>query len=265
MKVNIFFIGPPRIMTTKIISLLSEHPQFCVSTPKESKFFSLYYSQGKKLLEGHYPDYNNEPFVVYSNPIDCNMDYVADRIYNYNPDAKIIMGLRDPILRAISHYGIHRYNLPMGRVCENIWDEFDRNYKNFNPRKFLSEGDFIPYCNEYGSCYVQQYFECSLYFNIYKKWFEKFPNNMHIYSHDDFKFNFLFQFNKILDFVGAYSIPSVDSSPIHSISQYRGSLDYKRLKKEFIERYPTIYNYYVKDLKLMGEVIGSPLNQIWEY
>ena len=161
-KPNVFIIGAPRCMTTRIVSWMKDHSEICTSVPKEGKFFSLYYTgddkNNQEIVNSYYRNYDGERCVVYSNPIDCNLEYVADRILAYaGPDAKIIMGIRQPIQRAISHWGIHRFKLPLGRVSTNIFDDFDKNYATFNKRKFISEGDFVPYCNSFGSCYVPQY------------------------------------------------------------------------------------------------------------
>lgn len=263
MKIDAFLIGAPRTMTTKIHECMSSHKQIATSNPKELKYFSIHHGDEDYLLS-HYDEFEIESKdkIIYSNPIDCNMDYVADRIQSHNPGAKIIMGIRSPIERAISHYGIHRFKLPQGRVCKNIFDEFDRNENNFSKRKFLCEGDFIPYCNEYGSCYVQQYFECSLYFNMYLKYSERFED-IHIYTFDDLSLNFNSEYNKILNFIGVESDNSQPPTKTNSLTSWGGDLDFEKIEKQFRSRYPDIVREFIWEAEMLSPIIGVDLVELW--
>lgn len=267
MKIDAFLIGTPRTMTTRLVELMSAHPELGTSNPKESKYFSISYRHPEYL---HRQYFHNDIFgkkpniLVYSNPIDCNMDYVRDRIYKHNPEAKIILGVREPISRAISHFGIHRFKLPMGRVCENIWDEFDRNVNNLALNKFLSEGDFIPYCNEFGSCYIPQYLECSLYHNIWKKW-QMFPS-VYIYEFENLKKNFNDEYNKILHYIGVEPA-NVAHSPkeSNSLRSYGCEWNMNQMVEEFINRYPQIADLFYQEGILLQENSGVNVIKNWWY
>lgn len=255
MKIDAFLIGAPRCATTKIINCMYNNIHICPSHPKELKFFSIHYPKGGEELQKYYDvDENSCKFpevFIYSNPIDCNMDYVRDRIYHHNPFAKIIMGVRNPIKRAISHWGIHRYKLPIGRV-KTIWDEFDENVKTFSLSKFKSEGDFIPYCNEYGSCYIPQYLECSMYGNMMLK-YSCFPS-IHVYDFDEVQKDFVKEYSKILKYLGLKTQNIVDTNSNNSLLSHGSDINIDELAEEFKKRYPDIVNLFMMDACLLDKL-----------
>lgn len=264
-KPNVFIIGAPRCMTTRIVSWLNNHPDVCTSKPKESKHFSINYHEGQPGIDRHYPDYDGEPIVVYSNPIDCNMEYVADRIHDYNPDAKIVMGIRSPINRLISHWGIHRYKLPIGRVHKNMWDTLDLNVDSLNKNKFPSEAEFIPYCNQFGSCYVPQYVECSLYHNMWAKWNKRF-GDVFVYLTDDYydDKSSLFQYNRLLKHIGASEVDKMPTNgDVNDLAAWGGKIDFSFAEMHFRDRYPTVFEAIVEDTADMSGVVGRDLVRLW--
>lgn len=111
---NFFLVGPPKCGTTAIASNLARHPEIFVSDPKEPNYF---------FYEGGNP-YNFEPeggdsfqsyqdlFSSRGNEIavgDASTWYffgrhVPKEIHKFNPKAKIIAVMRNPIYRALSMY-----------------------------------------------------------------------------------------------------------------------------------------------------------------
>lgn len=246
-KFDIFFVGPPRTMTSKFMSLLSHHPGVGVdAVQKESKYFCCHYND-KKYMGDHFPHYSKSLAWVYCNPLYTNMEFIRDRIYKHNPDAKIVIGIRNPIDRAISHYGVMRHNnMPVGRV-RGIWDEFDENHRTFNRRKIKSEGDFIPWVNKFDSCYLPQYFELGMYVHIIEMWQEKFEHNIVVYHFDWFKNNFSNAWSDLLARLDLPKLPEhlmFDEAPVHSLHQMGWNPDWSNLRREFRKRYPDIVYQY---------------------
>lgn len=260
-RISTFLIGPPRCATTSIIDVFRAHPELSVSTPKELKFFSIHYdtSLDYAMLDDSYDDVDLTR--VYCNPIDCNMMYVRDRIHLYNPCADIIMGVRHPIERAISHWGIHRYKLPIGRV-KNIWDEFDHNAKTFSLNKFKSEGDFIPYCNQYGSCTVPQYLECSMYNNIYEMYKARFEDVM---VYDTFRLvrDWPLTIDDVLDFIGVCPTQVASAPESNSIGSWGGHIPMAEYVREFKNRYPEIVYLYRTEAIALDRALGTNYYEEW--
>jgi len=102
MKVNLFGIGSAKCGTTTLFDTLDRHPQVCGSRPKEANFFA----HSKNFAKG-YQWYHNACFSHYSGQkyaLDVTPNYsgidfqvAAKRLYDYNPKAKLIYIIRDPV------------------------------------------------------------------------------------------------------------------------------------------------------------------------
>ncbi|KAA1259022.1 Sulfotransferase domain protein [Rubripirellula obstinata] len=104
---NFVGIGPGKCGTTWLYQALNNHPQVCVSTAKETLYFSDYNAKDFSWYLKFFkvPSNTPRPFAIgeVSNTYIFDRD-VAARIAKELPDAKIIYNLRDPIDRAFSHY-----------------------------------------------------------------------------------------------------------------------------------------------------------------
>ena len=108
-KPNLFIIGSMKSGTTALHDLVGAHPLAYMSTPKEPMHFAhsertnaeladylkLFASAGGAVIVGESSTgYAKHP----------KHQGVAERLYEFNPAAKIIMVMRDPVQRALSHY-----------------------------------------------------------------------------------------------------------------------------------------------------------------
>lgn len=108
----------------------------------------------------------------------------AENIYNYNPKAKIIIMLRNPIDRAWSHYNMERR---MGLVSGNFLQEFNK-YKSLPYPIWGKDAIFLS-----GGNYYEQV----------KRYIDRFPKEqLMICLYDDYKINPQDTINKILTFIG---------------------------------------------------------------
>jgi Sulfotransferase domain len=107
---NLFIIGAQRSGSTYLYEILDCHPEVSMAQPvrPEPKFFlnELLVSKGKKFYEETYfsshklrTRYFGEKSTSYIESADAAM-----RIKKYYPDARILIILRDPVLRAYSNY-----------------------------------------------------------------------------------------------------------------------------------------------------------------
>lgn len=127
-KPNFFIIGAAKCGTTTLYEYLNAHPQVFMSSVKEPHFFSdiesanpfdylapvageKYHNKiirDEKIYMNLFQKSDNFPVrgeASVSYLLDLN---AAERIYNFNPDAKIIAILRDPVQRAFSHFKANR-------------------------------------------------------------------------------------------------------------------------------------------------------------
>ena len=120
-KPNLFIIGSMKSGTTYLHRLLASHPSIFMSEPKEpcafvapdqlrslwpwaweqgywrdrERYLELFRSAGSAKLRGAGSVYYTHLPVATGIP---------ERIYEFNPDSRLIYVMRDPVERAISHY-----------------------------------------------------------------------------------------------------------------------------------------------------------------
>lgn len=102
-----FIIGAPKGGTTALWQYLRVHPEISMPIDKEAPYFASDEMQ-RKGWDWYLKEFfiGKEQAHVYgtASPQYMSFPYSARNIYNMFPEAKIIVLLRDPIERAISHY-----------------------------------------------------------------------------------------------------------------------------------------------------------------
>lgn len=121
-KVNLFLIGSQKCGTTALFRLLAQHPQISVSSEKEpatfvdEKALSLAPASNVKkwwTLDAYHGLFTKDASAKYY--AEGSTWYgmapffkdAAQRIHEYNPDARLIYVVREPVRRIISHYKMH--------------------------------------------------------------------------------------------------------------------------------------------------------------
>lgn len=119
--VNFLLVGAQKSGTTTLYSYLQEHPEIMMSSKKEVHFFNK-----DDYFKKEVPDYSyyhtffgvpETGTYLYGEATPAYM-YCRDapkRIWQYNPDMKIILILRNPIERAFSHW-----NMEVSRGAESL-------------------------------------------------------------------------------------------------------------------------------------------------
>lgn len=103
---DFIIIGAMKSGTSSLFHYLRQHPGLTPSHVKEVHYFDNNFDKGPRWYASHFPlrrlnrgamTYEASPSYIF-NPL------VARRIYDHNPETKIIAVLRNPTQRAISHY-----------------------------------------------------------------------------------------------------------------------------------------------------------------
>lgn len=110
-NVNLFLIGVNKAGTSWLYSLLDQHPDVFMADAKELYFFGDLDDSGIDDLDryhSHFPfeapyRYFGDATVMYYRSAE-----VAAEIEAYNPDAKILAIVRDPIQRLLSQFRYHK-------------------------------------------------------------------------------------------------------------------------------------------------------------
>ena len=107
-KPNVFLIGVQKSATTSLYNWIAQHPDVCGPTStKDTPFFidDKLYNKGFSFLESIYSKYyENQKVIINGSAHTVYFEKALKRLSNYNPEAKIILVLRNPVERAISAY-----------------------------------------------------------------------------------------------------------------------------------------------------------------
>ncbi len=197
-KANLFVVGAMKAGTTSFIEMLGQHPEIYVSPIKEphffleqlpkkiynpSRFFNLetYFEKefpaplhiANVSKEEHYQKLFSLAKSGHTYLAEASTGYLhdpnaAENIYRYNPDAKIIILLRDPLQRAYSHY---KMDLGLGRTNKSFSMEIEKELTNRDNSKF----DIWGYVN------------MSLYYDNIKRYKNFFGNNVFVFTLSEFE------------------------------------------------------------------------------
>ena len=114
-QIDFLGIGPSKAGTTWLGHMLSAHPEICMAEPKEVHFFNDFISHNKLYDAPHYPlglewyakhfsHCRGQKIKGEVTPRYLIDPVAAERIYAHNPNVKLIVCLRSPYKRIISHY-----------------------------------------------------------------------------------------------------------------------------------------------------------------
>jgi Sulfotransferase domain len=110
---NTIILGAQKAGTTTLFALLSRHPCVVTSFTKEVHFFDVHQDRGIKWYRAHFPTTRQAEelaleglpqAVLEASPYYLFHPSVPDRLAETIPDARFVVLLRDPVVRAWSHY-----------------------------------------------------------------------------------------------------------------------------------------------------------------
>lgn len=123
---SFFILGAAKCGTTSLHSYLGQHPEICVSNPKEPFYFEAELDRGPSYYFSRYfAHWAGERIVGEARHRNLYMPYAAERIFQFNPRARLIVCVRNPVERAISHwwhwYSRNEEHLSLGQCIEQDW------------------------------------------------------------------------------------------------------------------------------------------------
>jgi len=110
-EVGAFLLGAPKCGTTWLAEVLMQHPEICVSDPKEPNIVATHKGTfGRDESEPDWAAYS-DCFNGEGLRIDCSVHAMAcpvapSRVANNWPNARLIICLREPVSRTISHWNM---------------------------------------------------------------------------------------------------------------------------------------------------------------
>lgn len=103
-NVTFLGIGAQKCASTWVYKILQEHPDVFVSDPKELDFFSHNYNCGFQWYLKYFNEGIDKKIFGEISPSYFYDRSAPKRVFDYNPEMKIIITLRDPIDRAYSNH-----------------------------------------------------------------------------------------------------------------------------------------------------------------
>jgi len=102
---NFFLLGAAKCGTTTLYAYLKNMPDICMSRSKEPFFFEAEFEKGLDFYRKKYfAHWKGEPIIGDARHRNLYLPYVPQRIHQSNPNAKLLITLRNPIDRAFSHW-----------------------------------------------------------------------------------------------------------------------------------------------------------------
>jgi tetratricopeptide (TPR) repeat protein len=147
-------IGSQRCGTTSLYTYLAEHPQILTPIKKEMDFLSWHFHRGIDWYLAHFPQIpQGEQFVTgEASPSYFDSREAPERLYSACPETKLIVLLRNPVDRAISHfYRLKGLNWEGRSLDRAISDEVERLNQNpeyiigEEPGNYLARGRYIEF------------------------------------------------------------------------------------------------------------------------
>ncbi|NJK67458.1 MAG: tetratricopeptide repeat protein [Microcoleus sp. CSU_2_2] len=151
---NFIIIGSQRCGTTSLYTYLAQHPQILTPIKKEMDFFSWHFHRGIDWYLAHFPPIpQGENFFTFeASPSYFDYREAPERLYSAFPQVKLIVLLRNPVDRAISHfYRLSSLNWEHRSFDRAISDEVERLNQNpeyiigGEPGNYLARGRYVEF------------------------------------------------------------------------------------------------------------------------
>ncbi|MBW7470467.1 sulfotransferase domain-containing protein [Marinobacter sp. M216] len=207
MLVNFLVAGTQKGGTSALDAYLREHPQICMANRKEVHFFDneAAFANGAanyKTYHAAFSPTKDHTTIGESTPIYMYWEPAPRRIWEYNPDMKIILTLRNPIDRAYSHWNMETAR---GKECVSFKSAII--HENERSREVLP--------NQHR---VYSYTDRGFYsYQLKRLWHYFSKENTLILRHEELKTSPNHTLRKVTDFLGLAPLPTVHPKEVHRI------------------------------------------------
>lgn len=199
---DFIIIGAMKSATSAIYEYLMQHPLVRRRMPKELHYFTLNYDRGSDwYLSQFVPKNSNHQdkkiLIGEASPSYFPSPVAPERIYQLLPKVKIILSLRNPSDRAISHY-YHQVN--------RVKDETRSLELAFSEQE-IADLEQRPYTK------TSSYIQLGKYLHQVKRWLDIFPREqVLILNYHDLESNPTIFISQIFDFLTLpqYAIDKID-------------------------------------------------------
>jgi len=153
-QLNWVAIGPQRTATTWLYKILENHSELCFPKGvKETFFFDERYSKDLAWYRAHFRHQQSHQYCCEIAPSYFDVEAVPKRLYAHNPDCRIVVTLRNPILRT---WSLYRHHFAKGRVSGSFEEATEQ-----MPR-ILTSGSYATHLPRWLNRFGSQQVKCLL-------------------------------------------------------------------------------------------------------
>lgn len=250
-KPTFLIVGAQKCGTTSLAYYLSQHPKVFFSKQKELHFFNRIKDFSPAWYKTHFPI---DLFGKYRHYGEATPDYILypqipGLIKKLNPNTKIIVLLKDPVSRMVSHY---KHNLTQKREWLDMSEAFDAEKYRTNPdivdvitSKYEVVKDFSNYSYKQKGLYAYQL----------EKWFDVFDEKDIMVINSELFFESPEKvFNEVTDFLDLDRCSKIDFSArnvsnLSSVMSSDESDKYLEYFSEDLNKLKDLYGIEFKSIK----------------
>ena len=245
---DFLIIGAQKCGTTSLYNYLIQHPQIVPALQKEVHFFDLNFDKGLDWYQSQFQplDSHNHLITGEASPYYIFHPLVPERVHQLFPKVKLIVLLRNPVERAISHY-YHEVRLgyeTMG-LEEAIASESTR--LRGEVEKIIADGNYYSFNHQHYT-----YLSRGIYFDQLHTWMKFFPPEQFlIILSEDLFINPDRILNQVFDFL---------ELPPHQLTQYNkfNAGDYPPISQKIYQQLQAYFRPYNQKLEtLLAQKIYS--------
>lgn len=215
-KPNFFIIGAPKCGTTSLSKWLDQHPNVFFSKPKEPAFFNKDFNGGVTSLKKYlqlFKNANDSHLAIGEGTTHYLYSECAIKnILNFQPDAKFIICLRNPLNTAIS---MHSERVFQGEEPEKSFE------KAWNLEKDREKSIGIPLSMKGNSLFLQYGKLCKHAYWVEKVFAKVKRHNILILLIDDLKESPRNTFNEVCNFLNISEEVDVEFATYNTAKQVK--------------------------------------------
>lgn len=145
-KPEFFILGAQKAGTTALQATLCQHPQLARGQFKELHYFSNDAWYSRQTLHQYHSFFpaktTNDRKYFEATPMYLYHPQVAERLWEYNPNSKLVVMLREPAMRAFSAWKMYHHQFPETKLSfladprsfsKAISEELAGDLNNFSP------------------------------------------------------------------------------------------------------------------------------------
>ncbi len=212
-------IGAQKAGTTSMFRYLMDHSQLVEPITKEIHYFDFNHDRGDAWYQAHFDSKASSGYLTgEATPFYLCHPEVAARVHRYSPDIRLVVLLRDPVSRAVSHYQHERARL---REHRSISEAFEHELDELATIDINDPAVFA----ENGLAHRTGYLLRGYYADYLSRWLEYFDRDqLLVLQSEQFFADTQQALTTVQSFLGV-TAESLDTSDIHLQSAESALLD----------------------------------------